>query len=176
MRAVPLLVLTALTTLSTAASATPLVPAESDRPQIAALAQRYLENRARKVTTGPQTPGFGVPVTADLAEELRGDEAKFDAARASWSHQRTRYRSAVVQTRVTRLDVQNRDLVVAHVAERGELYFARPGTVRSTSYSLRHFLTARRENGGWVLADVAIERYKTCGLLPEPQSVTCRRG
>ncbi len=176
MRAVPVLVLAALTTL-TAASATPPVLDEPDQDRIAALAQRYLQNRAHKVTTGPQTPGFGVPLTPALAEELRTHETKLEAARTSRSHHRARYRSAVVKTRVTRFDVQHRDLVVAHVAEHGELYFERPGTTApSTGYGLPHFLTVRRENGGWVLADVALGHHKSCGLLPEPQSATCRPG
>jgi hypothetical protein len=50
------------------------------------------------------------------AEELRTHEAELEAAR---SHQRTRYRSAAVKTRVTRFDVRHRDLVVAHVVEHG---------------------------------------------------------
>ncbi|MGZ3142842.1 hypothetical protein ACVDFE_12755 [Lentzea chajnantorensis] len=173
MRAAPLLALAALTALATAASATPLELPGHDRDGIAALAQRYLENRARKVTTGPQTPGFGVPLTPALAAELRTHEEELAAARTSWSHRRTRYRSAVVRTEVTRFDVQHRDLVVAHVREAGELHFDRPGTVPATGYGLLHHLTVRRENGDWVLAGVAVEHSEACGLLPEPQAVTC---
>lgn len=152
------------------ASATPNVLAEPDRDQIAGIAQRYLENRARKVTTGPQTAGFGVPVTPALAAKLQVHEAKLEAARTSWSPTRTRYRSAEITTHVVRLDVdQNGRAVVAHVHESGELYFARPGTAQFTGYGLPHLLTFTRAAEGWVLADVALGHYKHCTLLPETQ-------
>jgi len=149
------------------ASATPAAPEEPDRSEIAGIAQRYLENRARKVTTGPQTPGFGVPVTAALAAELGVHETKLDAARTS---SRTRYRSAVVSTRVDRLDTdQNGKAVVAHVHEHAELYFEDAGAVPSTGYALPHLLTFVRDAESWVLADVAVGHYKHCALLPETQ-------
>ncbi|MEU3651045.1 hypothetical protein AB0E59_47350 [Lentzea sp. NPDC034063] len=42
------------------ASATPVALAEADQGELLGIAQRYLHARAQKVTTGPQTPGFGV--------------------------------------------------------------------------------------------------------------------
>ncbi|ANZ38231.1 hypothetical protein BBK82_21335 [Lentzea guizhouensis] len=170
----PAVVLAALVTSTAAASATPLTLAEPDQARIAALAQTYLQNRAQKVTSAPQTPGFGVPLAPALAATLQTHEVKLEAARASRSPH-SHYRSAVVRTRVARFDVQTRDMVVAHVHEHGELYFEPPGTPPYTGYGLMHRLTVQRQNGDWVLADVAIERYKACGLLPEPQSVTCER-
>ncbi|MFD9703662.1 hypothetical protein [Lentzea sp. NPDC059081] len=148
-------------------AATPAALAEQDRGEIAALAQRYLENRARKVTTGEQTPGFGVPVTPALAATLAQHEAKLAAATAS---SRTRYRSAVVTTRVDRVDVdQNGRGVVAHVHELGELYFEEAGPVPFTGYGLPHLLTFVRSGERWLLADVAVRPYKHCALLPETQ-------
>ncbi|MGW6936571.1 hypothetical protein ACWGE0_41410 [Lentzea sp. NPDC054927] len=150
------------------ASATPGTLSEPDRSQIAGIAQRYLENRAQKVTTGPQTPGFGVPVTPALAAKLDVHEAKLDAARRLPA--RTRYRSAEIRTRVDRFDVdQNGKAVVVRVHEHGELYFVDAGTVQYTGYGLPHLLTFSRGNEGWVLADVALGHYKHCALLPETQ-------
>lgn len=172
--ATPLIVLAALTTTNVTASATPATLPEPDQAQIAELAQRYLANRAVKVTRGPQTPGFGVPVTPALAAKLRHHETRLEAARTSWSHLRTRYRSAEIESRIERFDVdQNGKTVVAHVLEHGKLYFERPGTALYTSYGLPHLLTVQRTETGWVLADVALKRYKHCGLLPETQSSTC---
>lgn len=172
MKALPsLVVLAALTALTAGASATAPVLPERDWTEISALAQRYLANRAQKVTSGPQTPGFGVPVTPALAAKLRDHEAKLEVARTSWSPQR--YRAAEVTTRVGRLDVHTRDTAVAHVSERGDLYFQEEIGPLFTSYGLDHLLTVRRENGGWVLADVALGRYQHCRLLPETQSPTC---
>ncbi len=166
--AVPLIILAAT---HVTASATPATLAEPDQAQIA---ERYPANRAVKVTRVPQTPGFGVPVTPALAEKLRHHEAGLDAARTSWSHLATRYRSSEIKTRVERFDVdQNGGTVVAHVREHGELYFERPGTALSTGCGLSHLLTAQRTASGWVLADVALKPYKACGLLPETQSSTC---
>lgn len=152
------------------ASATPRTLADADQTQIAGIAQRYLENRARKVTTGPQTPGFGVPVTPALAAKLQVHEAKLDAARTSGPLTRTRYLHAEIKTRVDRFDVdQSGRVVVAHVQEHGELHFATPGTAPFTGYGLPHLLTFSRADEGWVLADVALGRYKHCALLPETQ-------
>jgi hypothetical protein len=153
------------------ASATPRTLVDPDRDQIAGIAQRYLENRARKVTTGPQTPGFGVPVTPALAAKLQVHEAKLDAAaRTSRSLTPTRYLYAVIKTRVDRFDVdQSARVVVAHVQEHGQLYFAAPGTAPFTGYGLPHLLTFSRADEGWVLADVALGHYKHCALLPETQ-------
>ncbi|MDX8030792.1 hypothetical protein SK803_11250 [Lentzea sp. BCCO 10_0856] len=154
--------------LALGASAGPIVLAGPDQRQIAGIAQRYLENRARKVTTGPQTPGFGVPVTPALAAKLDVHEAKLDAARRSPA--RTRYRSAEIKTRVDRFDVdQNRRVVVARVHEHAELNFTDAGTTQYTGYGLPHLLTFNRTNEGWVLADVALGHYKHCALLPETQ-------
>jgi hypothetical protein len=151
-------------------SATPRTLADPDRTQIADIAQRYLENRARKVTTGPQTPGFGVPVTPALAAKLQIHEAKLDAARTSRPLTRTRYLYAEIKTHLDRFDVdQNGRGVVAHVHEHGELYFASPGTASFTGYGLPHLLTFSRADEGWVLADVALGHYKHCTLLPETQ-------
>lgn len=150
------------------ASAPPGTLAEPDRSEIAGIAQRYLENRARKVISGPRTRGFGVPVTPALATKLDVHEAKLDAARTSPS--RTRYRSAQIRTRVERFDVdQNGKVAVAHVHEHGELYFASAGTAQYTGYGLPHLLTFTRGNEGWLLADVALGHYKHCALLPETQ-------
>lgn len=149
------------------ASATPAALAAADQDRIAGLAQQYLENRARKVTTGPQTQGFGVPVTAALAAKLDVHEAELQAARAS---ARTPYRSARVRTRVDRLDVdRNGKAVVAHVHEHAELHFESPSAVPFTGYGLSHLLTFIRADGGWALADVALGHYKHCALLPETQ-------
>lgn len=153
------------------ASATPVALAEADRSQIAGIAQRYLENRARKVTTGPRTPGFGVPVTPVLAAKLEVHEAKIEAARASPT--RTRYRSAEVSTRIDRFDVdQTGRVVVAHVHENTDLYFAGSDAGSFTGYGLPHLLTFSRTGDGWVLADVALGHYKHCTLLPETQSAS----
>ncbi|NKE58964.1 hypothetical protein FXN61_19975 [Lentzea sp. PSKA42] len=151
-------------------SATPRTLADPDRTQIADIAQRYLENRALKITTGPQTPGFGVPVTPALVAKLQIHEAKLDADRTSRSLTRTRYLSAEIRTRVDRVDVdQSGRVVVAHVQEHGELYFATPGTAPSTGYGLPHLLTFSRVDEGWILADVTLGHYKHCALLPETQ-------
>ncbi|MFJ5993421.1 hypothetical protein [Lentzea sp. NPDC092896] len=149
------------------ASATPVALAEADQGELLGIAQRYLHARAQKVTTGPQTPGFGVPVTPELATRLAVHEVKLEAARVS---ARTRYRAAVVETRAERWDVdQTGRTVVAHVYEHAELYFAEAGTVPFTGYGLPHLLTFRRTGEGWVLADVALGHYKHCALLPETQ-------
>ena len=117
--------------LALGASAGPTVLGDPDQRQIAGIAQRYLENRAQKVTTGPQAPGFGVPVTPALAAKLDVHEAKLDAARRSPT--RTRYRSAEIKTHVDRFDVdQNGKAVVVRVHEHGELYFDDAGTVQYT--------------------------------------------
>ncbi|MFD5827153.1 hypothetical protein [Lentzea sp. NPDC060358] len=153
------------------ASAAPGALAEPDRGAIAGLAQRYLENRARKVTTGPQTPGFGVPVTPALAAELAVHEAELAAARSS---ARTRYRTAVVSTRLDRVDVdQDGRTAVAHVQELAELHFEAAGAVPFTGYALPHLLTfVKCADGDWVLAEVALRRYEHCALLPETQQPT----
>lgn len=173
-QAVPSTVMAALIFACAAAAATPATLAEHDKTEIAALAQRYLENCAVKVTTGPQTPGFGVPLTPALAVKLRDHETKLEDARTSSSRQRTRYRAARIETRVDRFDVdQNRRTAVARVQERGELFFERPGTAEATVYGMSHLLTVQRTEDGWVLADVALGYYKHCALLPETQSPTC---
>ncbi|GHH45850.1 hypothetical protein GCM10017774_47540 [Lentzea cavernae] len=149
------------------ASAAPVALAEGDRSQILGIAQRYLQNRAQKVTTGPQEPGFGVPVTAALARKLEVHEAKLDAARASAG---TRYRAAVVETRSERFHVdQAGRTVVASLYEHTELHLAEPHAGPSTGYGLPHLLTFDRAGEGWVLADVALGHYKHCALLPETQ-------
>ncbi|SDG37205.1 hypothetical protein SAMN05216553_107396 [Lentzea fradiae] len=162
-------VLALVPVLLAGASATPVALADPDRGEIARIAQLYLENRAHKVTTAPQTPGFGVPVTPALAARLAVHEEELASAAAK----RTRYRSAVVRTMLRRIDAdQNHKIVVAHVHEHGELYFEKPGPVRSTGYGLPHLLTFVRAGEGWVLADVALRPPKHCGLLPEPQQVS----
>lgn len=149
------------------ASATPVALADADQDEILGLAQRYLAARAQKVTTGPRTPGFGVPVTEALAGKLAVHEAKLTAATAS---ARTHYRTAVVETRAVRFDAdQTGRTVVARVDERTELYFAEPGPAKYTGYGLHHLLTFTRTAEGWVLADVALGHYKHCALLPETQ-------
>ncbi|MGW6448839.1 hypothetical protein [Lentzea sp. NPDC055074] len=149
------------------ASATPVALATADQGEILGLAQRYLAARAQKVTTGPQTPGFGVPVTEALAGKLAAHEAKLAEATAS---ARTRYRAAVVEARAVRFHAdQTGRTVVARVDEHTELYFAEPGPVPFTAYGLSHLLTFSRTAEGWVLADVALGHYKHCALLPETQ-------
>jgi hypothetical protein len=151
--------------LPAGASATPVQLPDHDRRQITELAHTYLRRRADEVADVPQVPGFGVPVTPELATRLAGHEKKLGEAGAS---ARTRYRAAVVSTRAERFHAdQTGRVVVARVQEHTELHFAEPSPVPHTAYGLSHLLTSRRAGTGRSLTDVALGHYEHCALLPE---------
>lgn len=76
----------------------------------------------------------------------------------------------MVETRAVRFHAdQTGRTVVARVDEHAELYFAEPGSASHTGYGLPHLLTFTRTADGWLLADVALDHYKHCALLPETQ-------
>ncbi|MET9225076.1 hypothetical protein [Lentzea sp. NPDC003310] len=167
MRTTAVLLVTAGLTSASALPAAPVALAESDQGELLAIAQRYLHNRAQKVVNGPQTPGFGVPVTPELAAKLAVHEAKIAAARAKAV---VLYRAAAVTVRAEWFEVgRTGRTVVASVHEGAEMHYSVPGTAPTTSYGLPHLLTFTRSGDGWVLADVALGYYKHCALLPETQ-------
>ncbi|MEV0680258.1 amidase domain-containing protein [Actinosynnema sp. NPDC050436] len=135
--------------------------AAADRAQLVSLAQRYLQERADRLTTDDVTANHltsvpvGAAVQGDLAADLAAIDARRDVLRkVNGGHARTEV--AVLDTVFT----PRGSSVELAFTEHTKLYFARvrPDAPKFEEYGLARHLTFTNTAAGWELTGDVVER------------------
>lgn len=142
------------------ASAGPDELAAADRTQLVSLAQRYLQERADRLTTDDVTANrltsvpVGAAIKADLAADLTAIDARRDVLRkvnGGHSHTEVAVLDAAFKTRGSSVEVS--------FTEHTKLYFTRvlPDAPKYEEYGLARSLTFTETATGWQLTGDVVE-------------------